>query len=297
MTAGPAIASGWVLDRVFGEPPAGWHPVARFGSLMHAIERRTYRPTRAAGVRHLAIGVTIGIAAGVAAERLVGKRAAAALAAVVSIAGRMLADEADAVLTKLEHGDLAGARDRVRSLVGRDTSDLDETELCRAVIESLAENTVDAVVAPLCWAAVAGAPGVLVHRAANTLDAMVGHRSARYVQFGWASARFDDAMNYVPARVAVLATAALRPRRLGAIARAVRSDARAHPSPNGGVIEAAAAAALGVRLGGENRYDGRRESRGVLSDGPEPDIAAARRAISLTTAVGALVAVGVIASR
>lgn len=297
MIGGVAVASGWVLDRLLGEPPIAWHPVARFGSLMETIELHTYRPTRAAGVGHLALGMAIGLGTGIAADRLIGRRAAVAVAATISIAGRMLADEADAVLTHLERGDLDQARHRVRSLVGRDTTELDETDIARAVIESLAENTVDAVIAPLWWGAVAGAPGVLAHRAVNTLDAMVGHRSDRYEQYGWASARLDDAMNYIPARLAALAVAALRPHRLGPIMRAVRRDAPAHPSPNGGVIEAATAAALGVRLGGENRYRGRAEERGTLGDGPDPTAVDARRAITLTTAIGGLVTLVIAAVR
>src|SRR5204863_6463621 len=123
--------------------------------------------------------------------------------------------------------------------VGRDPSELDESGVARAVVESVAENTVDAVVAPACWAAVFGAPGVLAHRAVNTLDAMVGHRSARYARFGWAAARLDDGAAWVPARLTAVLVALVRPRAARLVWQAVRRDAPAHPSPNAGVAEAA----------------------------------------------------------
>jgi adenosylcobinamide-phosphate synthase len=283
---GTAIGAGWCADRLLGEPSTRWHPVAAFGTTMSALERRYYRSTRIAGVAHLAAGVGIAAGTGLIAERVLGRRVAVALATAVCVAGNMLADEATATLDLLDADDLDGARTRVQSLVGRDRSQLDATAIVRATIESVAENTVDAVVAPLFWAVMAGAPGVLAHRAINTLDAMVGHRSERYEAFGWASARADDVANYVPARLAAVITAALAPSRVRHIVRAVRDDAPAHPSPNGGVIESAVAAALGIRLGGSNVYAGRFEHRGVLGDGTEPTVADGRRAIRLTTLVG-----------
>jgi len=290
MGTGVAIGAGWGLDRLIGEPPTAVHPVARFGSAMTALEGRMYAPTRRAGAIHASIGIGAAVAVGLAANRIVGPRLAVGAATAICVAGRMLAAEAVAVLTLLDGGDVEGARGRLGGLVGRDTTSLDEAAIVRAVIESVAENTVDAVVAPLCWAAVAGAPGVLVHRAVNTLDAMVGHRNERYERFGWASARADDVMNYVPARVAALAVAVVRPRRAAVIWHIVRRDAHQHPSPNGGVIEAATAAALGVRLGGENRYGTAVENRGVLGDGDLPTLADGRRAIRLLSGAGAIVA-------
>lgn len=289
--AGTAAAVGWAADQVLGEPPLRWHPVAAFGTTMAALEQRIYRPTRAAGALHLAAGVGLAVGVGWATRRLLGPRAASAVATAVCVAGRMLAREATATLDLLASGDLDGARARSRSLVGRDRDQLDEPAVVRATIESVAENTIDAVVAPLCWAAVAGAPGVLAHRAINTLDAMVGHHSERYEAFGWTSARADDIVNYLPARLGAAAVAALTPRRAPQIWRAVRDDAPEHPSPNGGVIEAAVAAAIGVRLGGTNHYGGRVEHRGVLGDGPDPTIADGHRAVRLTTAAGAAIAV------
>jgi len=290
MARGVAIAAGWAIDQIVGEPPVAVHPVAVFGRLMTAIERRTYRPTRRAGACHAALGLAIGAGTGFVMRHLIGSHAATTAAVAVSVAGRMLASEATTVLELIEDGDIGGARQRARGLVGRSTDDLDSGEVTRAVIESVAENTVDAVVAPLCWAAVAGAPGVLAHRAINTLDAMVGHRSERYERFGWTAARLDDIANYVPARVAASAVAVRVPARAVSVWRTVKRDAGVHPSPNGGVIEAAVAAALGIRLGGTNRYGDRIEERGVLGDGPLPTVADGHRAVRLTTAVGSLVA-------
>jgi adenosylcobinamide-phosphate synthase len=135
------------------------------------------------------------------------------------------------------------------------------------VVESVAENTVDAVVAPAFWAAIGGAPGALGYRAVNTMDAMVGHRTTRYLSYGWASARLDDAAGYLPARLTAALVAGVRPGRAADIWRAVHSQAPGHPSPNAGVAEAAFAAALGLRLGGCNRYGGRVEHRPWLGQG------------------------------
>jgi adenosylcobinamide-phosphate synthase len=279
-----AIATpvGLLADALFGEPPARWHPVARFGGLMQRIEAWTYGDERWRGGLHLVAGVAVATGAGMAMRRLVGPAPAAAIAIAICSAGRMLDREALAVAGLLEPGaeNLRAARERVGGLVGRDTATLDAGGISRAVIESVAENSVDAVTATLWWAAMGGAPAALAHRAVNTLDAMVGHRTPRYARFGWASARADDVLNWVPARVTAVAVAAVRPRRAAAVWRAVRGDARRHPSPNGGVVEAAFAAALGLRLGGINRYGDTVEDRGTLGEGRQPapaDIASAVR--------------------
>ncbi|MPY94244.1 MAG: cobalamin biosynthesis protein, partial [Acidimicrobiia bacterium] len=195
----------------------------------------------------------------------------------------------------LVSGDLDGARELLPSLVGRDPSGLDEGEIARAVVESVAENCVDAVVAPALWGAALGAPGVLAHRALNTLDAMVGHHSPRYERFGWASARLDDAAAWVPARACALAVAVARPRRATDVLRAVRSQAPAHPSPNAGVAEAAFAAALGVRLGGANRYGPRLEVRPDLGSGRAPAAADIGRACDLLVDVTEVTAAALVA--
>ncbi len=151
------------------------------------------------------------------------------------------------------------------------TAGPDAAGVAAAVIESVAENSVDAVIAPAFWAAVAGAPGAVAYRAINTMDAMVGRRNERYGNFGWAAARLDDVANYVPARIFASLVVVLCPHRAREIIAAVRRDAPAHPSPNAGVAEAALAAALGRQLGGPLRYGDTEENRLLLGDGPRPD--------------------------
>jgi adenosylcobinamide-phosphate synthase len=155
-------------------------------------------------------------------------------------------------------------------------------------VESLAENASDAVVAPLIWGAIAGLPGLLGYRAANTLDAMIGHRSPRYLRFGWAAARLDDLTNWVPARVTALLAAAWAPLVDGTARKAInvaRRGSGQHPSPNAGVVEAAFAGALDVRLGGRNSYSGAIEDRGILGNGRAVEVADIARASRLATAV------------
>ncbi|MDQ2729534.1 MAG: cobalamin biosynthesis protein, partial [Actinomycetota bacterium] len=176
--------------------------------------------------------------------------------------------------------------------VGWDPTGLDEKELCRAVVESVAENTVDAVIAPALWGALAGASGALAYRAVNTLDARVGHHNDRYERFGWASARLDDGANLIPARVTAGLVILVRPHRAAAILSAVRYQAGAHPSPNAGVAEAAFAAALGVRLGGLNRYGDRVEIRPPLGSGPPAGTNDIDRAVRLSRHVSLAAAGG-----
>ena len=255
-----AAAAGIAADRLIGEPPIGPHPVALLGTLLQQIERRLYADRRSAGIFHAAIGVAIGTAAGALCR-------STCLATYVAVAGRALGDAAGAIDTALSAGDLDRARALLPTLVGRDPDGLNEAEVCRAVVESVAENTVDAVVAPALWAAVAGAPGALVHRTVNTMDAMVGHRDERYSRYGWASARLDDAAAWVPARLTAALVLGCRPRAARRVVGVVRRDAPGHPSPNSGVAEAAFAAALGLRLGGESSYGGQVEVRATLGDG------------------------------
>jgi adenosylcobinamide-phosphate synthase len=184
---------------------------------------------------------------------------------------------------------LAAARRRLPNLVGRDPSALDGPEIARATVESVAENTSDAQVAPLFWGAVAGLPGLVGYRAINTLDAMVGHMSPRYRDFGTASARLDDVANLIPSRLTALLIAATAGSAGGdgrAALEAWRRDGDRHPSPNSGQCEAAMAGALGVRLGGRNIYHGRVEERPQLGSGPRPSAADVARAARISGAVG-----------
>jgi adenosylcobinamide-phosphate synthase len=279
-----AAALGLLLDRALGEPPAPLHPVGWFGRAMTLAERADYRDSRAAGALHAGLGVLLGAGAGACLR-------SAALTTWLAAAGRCLGESALTVACALDRGDLEAARAALPALVGRDPTGLDENEIARAVVESVAENTVDALVAPAFWAAVCGAPGALGYRAVNTLDAMVGHRSTRYLAYGWASARLDDVANYLPARLTAALVAGVRPGRAAAVWRAVRSQAPAHPSPNAGVAEAAFAAALGVRLGGRNRYGDRVEHRPWLGQGRPAARADIRPAVQLSDDVSWLLTV------
>jgi adenosylcobinamide-phosphate synthase len=274
-----AVVLGVTGDALLGDP-ARFHPVAGFGRAATALEKAVYRPTRRAGAAYALVCVGSVAAAAAALERSLPRTLVRAVALWAALGGRSLATEAQAVADLVERDDLEGARRRVRSLVGRDPQQLDGPGLCQAVIESVAENTVDAVIAPLFWVTLAGAPGVLGHRAVNTLDAMVGRRNERYRHFGTASARADDVANWPAARLAAL------------LVGHRSAEAHAHPSPNAGVIEGAFAVALGIELGGTLAYAGAVEHRPVLNPGarrPTPrDVTRAirlARRISLISAV------------
>lgn len=278
-----AAAGGVAIDRMLGEPPHRAHPVVMFGRAMQATEEALYRDRWWAGVVHAAVGLGLGVLAGSLVR-------STAIATYVSVAGRALAEAAEAVAVPLHHGDLESARAVLPSLVGRDPADLDSAEIARATVESVAENTLDAVVAPVLWAAVAGAPGALAYRAANTMDAMVGYRHDHYRRYGWASARLDDVAGWAPARATAALVIAARPHRATAVWQAVHHQAPAHPSPNAGVAEAAFAGALDVCLGGTNRYGDRVEHRPVLGTGAPPGPGDIARAVRLSLDVGAVLA-------
>jgi len=278
-----AAGLGVILDRVLGEPPLRPHPVATFGWLMQQLEKPMYVDDRLQGLAHLGAGVGIAMAAG-------GVVRSTAAGTYLAVAGRSLADEARSIAGHLADGDIGAARAALPALVGRDPTGLAADEVARAVVESVAENSVDALVAPALWGAAAGGTGALCHRAVNTLDSMVGHRGGRYERFGWASARTDDIAAWVPARVTAGLVALVRPRAAANVLRTVRRDAPAHPSPCAGVAEAAFAAALDLRLGGPSRYDGRVEVRPALGDGRPPVAADIERACCLLDDVGVALA-------
>jgi len=211
-----------------------------------------------------------------------------------SLGGRSLAEAGRQLAAAIRNGDLEQARALAPTLVGRDPEGLDGPELCRAALESVAENTADAVVVPLLWGALAGPAGVAAYRAANTLDAMVGHHSDRYERFGWAAARLDDLLTWPAARLGAGLTCVLAPLVGGGAGRAwrtLRRDGGAHPSPNAGRMEAAFAGALEVRLGGTNRYGDRVEQRPTLGGGAAPGPEDVDRAVRLSVLVGSAAAV------
>jgi adenosylcobinamide-phosphate synthase len=284
--------------------------VAGFGRAAAALAARDYTDSRLRGAAHAAACVlAVAAPAALLHRRTRGRppsRAAAAALAVWAVTGaRSLHHEAERAMVCLARNDLPAARRVLPSLCGRDPAGLDATQITRAVIESVAENTCDAVVAPLLWGAVAGLPGLAAYRAVNTLDAMVGHRSPRYLRFGWASARLDDVANWVPARVTAALTVACAavvplpgtsaqgpsaeghpvPGPAAAAVRAVLRDGARHPSPNAGQCEAAFAGALGLRLGGTNVYGGVTEARPELGEGRAPEPDDIRRAVRLSRAV------------
>ncbi|WP_040283676.1 cobalamin biosynthesis protein [Tessaracoccus massiliensis] len=288
---------GVAADALTGDPHRG-HPVAIFGQAAAKVEEHTYADSRAAGVGHVVATVGPVVALGVAAERLTrssfwARAAVTALATWAVLGAASLRREAHLMANHLDADDLAAARERVTHLCGRDPNALDPAELARATVESVAENTADAAVASLFWGAIAGVPGLLAHRAVNTLDAMVGSRSPRYENFGWASARLDDLLCLAPARFTGALACTAAPLVGGDARRAWRimlRDARNHPSPNGGWCESAFAGALGVQLGGTNVYAGRVEERGLLGDGPRPGAEHARKAGTLSAVVVAATA-------
>ncbi len=295
------LLAGCVADRVVPDP-ARFHPVAGFGSLALALESRVYADSRARGVVHTGVLVGASVVSGLLLERtrrrpLLHATTTAAITWVV-LGGASLEREASAVSGLLAGQRLPEARQRLTHLVGRDTSDLSEGEIARAVVESVAENTSDAVVAPLLLGGLFGIPGLLGYRAANTLDAMIGHRSVRYLRFGWASARLDDLLNLPGARLSALLAAALGPNPIAAV-RTWRRDAPAHPSPNAGPVEASFAGALGIRLGGTNQYGDRTEHRAVLGSGRDAAPDDISRAVDLARRVdvGAVVVAAGIAWR
>lgn len=288
------LLAGGLLDAALGDPRRR-HPVAVFGAAATQAETVLWSDSRGRGVAMVATCLAPVALAGLAGQRMTRNRPALALAATALaswtvLGGASLGGSALALGRALDAGDLAAARRMLPTLCGRDPEQLDSAGLARAAVESVAENTSDAVVAPLLWGAMFGLPGLLGYRAVNTLDAMIGQRSPRYQRFGWAAARLDDVANLIPARVTGLLAAALAPTVGGSSRRAFRillRDGRRHPSPNAGQCEAAFAGALGVQLGGRNCYQGRAEQRGLLGDGrpaAAPDISRAVRLSRLVSA-------------
>ncbi len=297
-------ALGFLGDLLAGDPRRG-HPVAAFGRVAAAAERALWRGHRGLGALHTALCAG-GAAAGAAllartvrtapAPR-VAEAALTAAATWAVLGGTSLGREARAVGDALAAGDLAAARERLPHLCGRDPRELDEGQIARAVVESVAENTSDAVVGALVWGALGGVPGLVGFRAVNTLDAMVGHKSPRYRRFGWAAARLDDVVGWPGARLTAVLAAVAGPDPRGAL-RIARRDARKHPSPNAGPVEAAFAGALGVRLGGTLAYQGRVEHRPILgAELRQVAVADIERAVRLSRRVSLLALCCAIAGR
>ncbi|MFZ2174037.1 MAG: cobalamin biosynthesis protein [Rhodococcus sp. (in: high G+C Gram-positive bacteria)] len=286
---------GFAADRWFADP-VRWHPVSGFGGAAMRFERLTYRDARAAGVLHVLVLVGAAAGTGAVAARLarrggwVGEAAGTAVAGWVVLGGTSLGRTGSAMARHLDADDLPAARALLPSLCGRDPSVLGAEGLTRATLESVAENTSDAAVGALLWGALAGIPGLFVYRASNTLDAMIGYRSSKYRNFGWAAARLDDAVNLLPARLTGVLTVAAAPAVDGSPIEAWtawRRDAATHPSPNAGVAEASAAGALGITLGGRTEYAHGVEMRPRLGSGRAPEPVDLHRAVRLSGMVQA----------
>ena len=307
MTFAAVMALALVIDA-----GAGWpdrlharmgHPVTWIGALISALETRWngggIRRRRVLGTACVGVVVLAAVVpAALVQHSLPPGPAGFAIAAILAwpwIAARSLHDHVAAVARPLAAGDLAGARAAVAMIVGRDPEQLDAAGVARAGMESLAENASDGVVAPLFWGAIFGLPGLVAYKAINTLDSMIGHRNARYEDFGKAAARLDDLVNLIPARLTGLVFALVSGRPRAAVAVMLR-DARHHRSPNAGWPEAAMAGALDIRLSGPRAYGDRVSDEPWVNPGaPDPDAAAMMRALALYVRGTILCGVGLVA--
>ena len=287
MTGGE-LAAACLLDAAVGDPRWFPHPVRWMGSLVDWYDRRVYQlllspaKQRIAGLLlavvlpsgAYAVGVLL-IWFGSSIDPVWGSTVAV-LMAWTTLAARDLIDHVLAVQRALQSASLTEARTAVAKIVGRDTEEMDESDIVRATVETIAESTADGIIAPLFYLALGGPPLALAYKAVSTLDSMIGHLDDRYRWFGWASARLDDVANFIPARI----TALLLVLSVGIVSRSwaamrrtwkiLHRDGGRHPSPNSGRPEAAMAGALGVQLGGINRYDGFAIERPCLGDPDQP---------------------------
>jgi adenosylcobinamide-phosphate synthase len=304
-----ALAVGFLLDLLLGDPHWLPHPVRLIGRLVVWGEPRCRRLTANEYVAGVAFAASVVVVTSGSVWMVIwGLRQLQPILAGIAtvyfmyagLAARELAREAMAVWRRLQVDDLDGARRQLSRIVGRDTDQLAEPEIVRATVETVAESTVDGILAPLCFAALGGAPALWAYKAINTLDSMVGHREAPYTRFGWAAARLDDVANFIPARLGFVLFGVGTWLVGGVPKRCWRigwRDGGKHPSPNAGISEAAMAGALGVRLGGRNTYDGIEEVRPYLGDPVHPletsCIPQATRIMYATSATG--LALGVLA--
>lgn len=279
------IVAAFLLDAVLGDPRWLPHPVVWMGKLIAALESRLNIPGFKPGTlvwRGLFLTTTVLAAVyfgSVGLMRLfallhpLAEITLTVILLATTLAARSLSDAAAAIYRPLSSGDLAQARVAVSMVVGRDTATMDTTEVARAAVETVAENTVDGVTAPLFYALIGGVPLALLYKAVNTMDSMLGYKNERYLWFGRAAARLDDAANWLPARLTVpvmlIAVAILR-LNTGAAMKALSRDGQKHPSPNSGLAEAVTAGALGVTLGGQNCYGGRISERPRLWEEGRP---------------------------
>jgi adenosylcobinamide-phosphate synthase len=313
VTRAQAIAAAFLLDWIAGDPEWFPHPVRWMGRCTQLAESLLRRPGQSANDELMAGAA---LTAGLVGASYLGTAKAIEIAYRIStltgmateillgwtcVASRNLVDESLAVIRALEQEDLALARQRLSRIVGRDTHSLSETEIHRAVIETLAESACDGIVAPVGYMAIGGVPMAMAYKAVNTLDSMIGHADQRYFYFGKVAARLDDVANYLPSRLTALAlaTAAMGSGTTATSAlRIWRRDGAKHKSPNAGQPESAMAGALQVRLGGENTYAGERLATPLLGAEFEPPMHHhATRSLRLVAAVSLFSAVVAVLAR
>ena len=270
-----AVTLGFSFDRVLGDPPTWPHPVRWMGTYISQLTKRlNVGGNRTAKGMLLLVLVTMPVLAivifiliGAYAVHPIFALVAETILIAIALAQKSLRDAALDVARPLASGDMNEARKKLSWIVGRDTDGLDESEITRGVVETVSENVSDGITAPLIFAFLLGAPGIWLYKAVNTLDSMVGYRDERYEQFGTASARADDVLNFIPARLTgfLILVVTPNPDRLSFRERfkGWRRDAKRHPSPNSGYLEAATAWQLGIQLGGKNTY------RGIVSHRPK----------------------------
>lgn len=272
------IAVAFLVDIVIGDPQWSYHPVRLIGRFIENTEfvlRQCSLPERISGIlltmivvpgTYLAIFSVMSIAK---QGRFFFEIITGTVCVYFTISVKSLADEAKKIMACLEENNLIKARQTLSLIVGRDTAHLTEEQIVRACVETVAESSVDGVVSPLFYSFLGGPAGAMAYRAVNTLDSMVGYKNEKYIRFGWASACFDDAVNYIPARMsAVLIPAASFLCGCGFL-RSLRiafRDGRKHESPNSGIPEAAMAGALGVQLGGPSTYQGEVVDKPFIGD-------------------------------
>lgn len=275
----------FLIDTIIGDPRSSWHPVVLMGKLISLLERAFYRSTDSDGKKFAMGGmlviIVLLVSYDVAAALMHfsyylpdwGSTMVGALILSFMISPKSLAQAGKGIYALLLLENIEEAREKVGWIVGRDTDKLSEGEIVRATVETIAENTVDGIIAPLFYFAIGGVPLAVLYRAANTMDSMVGYKNEKYLYFGRAAARLDDALNLIPARLTGLLFI-ISAWLLGFDARhglrVMKRDADKHPSPNGGYAEATVAGALHIRLGGINSYFGRESFRAYMGDEIEP---------------------------
>ena len=273
------LCAAVLLDRLLGEPQR-FHPLAGFGWLARRIEQMLYGASYLRGIAALcAVTLPFVVVAAWLQSFAITGTLCAVLLLYFAIAPRSLREHAERVSAACANHDLPAARAAVGMMVSRDTAQLNEEGVARATVESVLENGNDAIFSALFWFVVAGAPGVVLYRLSNTLDAMWGYRNARYNEFGWAAARLDDVLNYIPARLTALSYALAGHTR--SALQCWRAQAASWESPNAGPVMAAGAGALQVRLGGAAVYHGVVSERPLLGCGAEVECGDIARAVRL----------------